>query len=57
MDELIKALKERADLSENQAQRAAQVVADLLKDDEKRKKIVLAAMATTIASAVVTGAI
>jgi inosine-uridine nucleoside N-ribohydrolase len=57
MDELIKALKERADLSDDQAHRAAQVIAELLKDEEKRKKIVTAATATTIASAVVTGAI
>jgi hypothetical protein len=57
MDELIKALQEKVGLSEPQAREAAQVVAELLRDDEKRKKIVTAAVATTISSAVVTGAI
>jgi hypothetical protein len=57
MDELIRQLKEQVGLSEEQARRAAEVVAGLLKDEEKRKKIVTAAMAASVASAVVTGAI
>ena len=57
MDELIKELQERAGLSEAQAKAAAEVVAEWMKDEDKRKKVITAAVATTVASAVVTGAI
>ena len=57
VDELIRQLKEQAGLSDDQARRAAEVVAQLLKDEEKRKKIITAALASVIASEVVTGAI
>jgi hypothetical protein len=53
MDELVRELKERAGLSEEQAKAATEVVVDWLKHDDNRKKI-LAAAAVTIASAVVT---
>jgi len=54
MDDLIKELVDRAGLSEEQAKAAAEVVVDWVKDADKRKKILAAAVATTIASAVVT---
>ncbi len=57
MDELIKELQERAGLSEEQARAAVEVVAEWMKDEDKRKKIIAAAVATVVASAVVTGAI
>jgi len=57
MDELIKELVDRAALSEEQAKAAVEVVVDWVKDEDKRKKILAAAVATTIASAVVTGPI
>ena len=57
MDELIKELQERAGLSEAQAKAAVEVVAEWMKDEVKRKQVIAAAFATTIASAVVTGAI
>jgi len=43
-----------AGLSEEQAKAVAEVVVDWVKDEDKRKKILAAAVATTIASAVVT---
>jgi len=54
MDDLIKELVDRAGLSEEQAKAAAEVVVEWVKDEDKRKKILAAAVATTIASAVVT---
>ena len=57
MDELIKDLQERAGLSEAQARAAAEVIVEWMKDEDRRKKVITAAVATTIASAVVTGAI
>ncbi len=54
MDDLIKELVDRAGLSEQQAKVAAEVVVEWVKDEDKRKKILAAAVATTIASAVVT---
>jgi nucleoid DNA-binding protein len=57
MDELIKELQERAGLTEAQAKAAAEVVAEWMKDEDKRKKVIAASFATVIASAVVTGAI
>ena len=57
MDELIKELQERAGLTDAQAKAAAEVVAEWMRDEDKRKKVITAAVATTIASAVVTGAI
>jgi hypothetical protein len=57
MDELIKDLVENAGLSEAQAKAAAEVVARQLRDEEKRKTIIAASLATVIASSVVTGAI
>ena len=54
VDDLIKELVDRAGLSEEQAKAAAEVVVDWVKDEDKRKKILAAAVATTIASAVVT---
>lgn len=57
MDELIKELQERAGLTDAQAKAAAEVVAEWMRDEDKRKKVIAAAVATTIASAVVTGAI
>ena len=57
MDELIQELITRAGLTEAHAKAAAEVFAKWLKDEKKREKVVAAAVATTIASAVVTGAI
>jgi hypothetical protein len=54
VDDLTKDLMERAGLSEAQAKAAAEVVAKHLRDEQKRKKVVTAAMAATVASAVVT---
>ena len=54
MDDLIKELVDRAGLSEEQAKAAAEVVVEWVKDEDKRKKILGAAVAATIASAVVT---
>ena len=54
MDELIKELQERAGLTEKAV---AEVVAEWMKDEDKRKKVIAASFATVIASAVVTGAI
>jgi polyhydroxyalkanoate synthesis regulator phasin len=54
MDDLIKELVDRAGLSEEQAKAAAEVVVDWLKDEDKRKKILAATVASTVASAVVT---
>ena len=54
MDDLIKELVDRAGLSEAQAKAAAEVVVEWVKDEDKRKKILGAAVAATIASAVVT---
>lgn len=49
MDDLIRALRE-AGLSDEQAKRAADAVAELLKDEEKRKKIIAATAAVTAAT-------
>ena len=54
MDDLIKELVDRAGLSEEQAKAAAEVVVEWVKDDQKRKKILTATIASTVASAVVT---
>jgi hypothetical protein len=54
VDELIKELKDRAELSDEQAKAAAEVVAEWMKDEDKRKKVIAAALASTIAAAVVT---
>lgn len=54
MDELIKELKDRAGLSDEQARAAAEVVAEWMKDEDKRKKVIAATLASTIAAAVVT---
>ena len=51
MDELIKELADRAGLTEAQAKAAAEVVVEWVKDENKRKKILTAAVAATIASA------
>jgi len=56
MDELIKDLQERG-LSEEEAKVAAAYIFEVMQDEEKRKKVMLAATSATIASAVVTGAI
>lgn len=50
MDDLIKALRERAGLSDDQAKRAAEAVAEVLRDEEKRKKIIAATAAVTAAT-------
>ncbi|HEX6128856.1 MAG TPA: hypothetical protein VF071_07545 [Candidatus Limnocylindria bacterium] len=55
MDDLIRELRERAGLSEDQAKRAADVVAGLLKDEEKRKKIIAAAVTAATTSVVFSG--
>ena len=57
MDDLIMELVDRAGLSEDQAKAAAEVVVEWVKDEDKRKKILAATVASTVASAVVTGAI
>ncbi len=54
MDELVKELMDRAGLSEEQAKAAAEVVVEWVKDADKRKKILAATVASTVASAVVT---
>ena len=54
MDDLIKELIERAGLSEEQAKAVAEVVVEWVKDDDKRKKVLAATVASTVASAVVT---
>jgi polyhydroxyalkanoate synthesis regulator phasin len=54
MDDLIKELVDRAELSEEQAKAAAEVVVEWVKDEDKRKKILAATVASTVASAVVT---
>jgi hypothetical protein len=54
MDDLIRELVDRAGLSEEQVKAAAEVVVEWVKDEDKRKKILAAAVPTTIASAVVT---
>ena len=56
MDELIKDLQERG-LSEEEAKVAAVYIFEVMQDEEKRKKVMLAATSATVASAVVTGAI
>ena len=51
MDDLVKQLIERAGLSQEQAEAAAKVVVDYMKDDGNRKKITaLAAIAATTAA-------
>jgi hypothetical protein len=57
MDELIKDLKEQAGLSDEQATVSAAYVVELLTDEDRRRKVLLAATSATIGSAVVTGAI
>lgn len=57
MDELIEELKEQAGLSDEQAKVAAVYIVELLRDEDRRKKVLLAATSATIGSAVVTGAI
>ena len=54
MDDLIKELVDRVGLSEEQAKAAAEVVVEWVKDEDKRKKILAATVASTVASAVVT---
>jgi hypothetical protein len=54
MDELVKELMDRAGLSEEQAKAAAEVAVEWVKDEDKRKKILAATIASTVASAVVT---
>ena len=54
MDDLIKELVDRAGLSEEQAKAATEVVVEWVKDEDKRKTILAATVATTVASAVVT---
>ena len=54
MDELVKELMDRAGLSEEQAKAAAEVVVEWVKDEDKRKKILVATVSSTVASAVVT---
>ena len=57
MDDLIKDLIEKAGLTEEQAKAALQVFLGYIKHDENRKKVVQAAAAATIASAVAVRAI
>ena len=57
MDDLIKDLIEKAGLTEDQAKVALHVFLDYIKHDENRKKVVQAAAAATIASAVAVRAI
>ena len=57
MDDLIKSLIEKAGLTEEQAKTALQVFLAYIKHDENRKKVVQAAAAATIASAVAVRAI
>lgn len=52
MDDLIKDLIEKAGLTEEQAKTALKVFLAYIKHDENRKKVVQAAAAATIASAV-----
>ena len=54
MDELIRDLVERAGLPEAQAKEAAKVLAEWLAHEDKRKKLIAAVVASTVASAVVT---
>ncbi len=57
MDDLIKDLIEKAGLTEEQAKAALEVFLAYIKHDENRKKVVQAAAAATIASAVAVRAI
>ena len=57
MDDLIKELVEKAGLTDEQAQAALKVFLAYIKHDENRKKVVQAAAAATIASAVAVRAI
>jgi hypothetical protein len=57
MDDLVKELMKRADLSEAQARAAARVMGEWLKDERRRKKLLAAVIASTVGSAIVTGAI
>ena len=57
MDDLIKDLIEKAGLTEEQAKTALKVFLAYIKHDENRKKVVQAAAAATIASAVAVRAI
>jgi hypothetical protein len=53
MDELIDELMKRAGLSEAQARAAARVLAEWLKHDDKRKKLIAAVTASMVAAGVV----
>jgi hypothetical protein len=53
MDELVDELKKRVGLSDAQAKATARVVAEWLKHDDKRKKLIAAATASLVASGVV----
>jgi polyhydroxyalkanoate synthesis regulator phasin len=57
MDELVKELVAKAGLNEEQAKAAVDVFLAYIKHDENRKKVIQAAMAATIASAVAVRAI
>ena len=57
MDDLIRELIDQAGLTEAQAKAALQVFLGYIKHDENRKKVVQAAAAATIASAVAVRAI
>lgn len=57
MDELVKELVAKAGLDEAQAKAAVDVFLAYIKHEENRKKVIQAAVATTIASAVVVGTI
>ena len=57
MDDLVKDLIEKAGLTEEHAKAALQVFLAYIKHDENRKKVVQAAAAATIASAVAVRAI
>ncbi|HZQ49218.1 MAG TPA: hypothetical protein VFB69_02815 [Candidatus Dormibacteraeota bacterium] len=57
MEDLEKQLIEKAGLTEQQAKAAVRVFLAYIKDDEHRRKVVLAAASATIASAVAVRAI
>jgi hypothetical protein len=57
VDDLVKELMDRAGSSEEQAKAAAQVVLEWVKDEDKRKKILAATVASVVSAGVVTGAI
>jgi nucleoid DNA-binding protein len=57
MDELVQELVAKAGLDDAQAKAAVEVFLEYMKHEEHRKKVIQAAVATTIASAVVVGTI